>query len=151
MSMQKRKRRLINPPPTSAATTKAMKGNRAKNTLPEIRLRKELWKSGLRGYRLHPSSVLGRPDICFIARKIAIFVNGCFWHRCARCSLPLPKGNRKFWREKFRRNRVRDRRKARCLRQNGWHVLTVWECQIRSDASKVAQSLTTVIRNSSTY
>ena len=61
-----------------------MSANRAKNTSPELALRKALWQLGHRGYRLHPKNIPGRPDISFTSKKLAIFVMGCFWHRCPK-------------------------------------------------------------------
>lgn len=131
---------LRNPPPTSAAVSRSMQGNRAKDTKPEKVLRKSLWACGLRGYRLHSKDVPGRPDIAFTRRKLAIFVHGCFWHRCPHCKLKLPKNNRAFWIKKFRRNRARDQRKARQLTREGWRVFQIWECQIRPGESIVIPS-----------
>jgi DNA mismatch endonuclease, patch repair protein len=137
---------LRNPPPTSAAVTRSMQGNRAKDTKPEISLRKSLWLCGLRGYRLHSKDVLGRPDIAFTRRKVAIFVQGCFWHRCPHCALKLPKSNREFWAKKFRRNRARDKRKERALKAEGWKVVQVWECQIDRSPIDVAKRILRVWR-----
>ncbi|MCD8207312.1 MAG: very short patch repair endonuclease, partial [Bacteroidales bacterium] len=66
-------------------------------------------------------------------RKIAILVNGCFWHRCPYCNLPLPKDNREFWEKKFADNVERDRRMVEGLEDDGWSVFTVWECQLKKD------------------
>lgn len=68
-----------------------------------------------------------------------MFVHGCFWHRCETCSLPQPKANAEFWREKFERNVDRDREAAANLSQAGWTVLTVWEHELRSDIIAVAR------------
>lgn len=121
------------PPPTSPHVSKSMKSNVAKNTGPEVALRKALWATGLRGYRLHCKKVPGRPDICFTKKKLAIFVNGCFWHRCPICDLSLPKTNTDFWQRKFELNKERDKRKIENLESMGWTVLTVWECEIRNE------------------
>jgi DNA mismatch endonuclease, patch repair protein len=121
------------PLPTSEATTKTMKANKGKDTLPEIRFRKALVAAGLSGYRLHRKSVPGRPDISFPGRKVAIFINGCFWHRCPRCRLPLPKAHRDFWRRKFNRNMKRDQEKLTLLGDMDWFVFVFWECEIRKD------------------
>src|SRR5438874_11085582 len=106
---------LRNPAPTSALVSRTMQANRAKDTTPERILRKKLWDCGFRGYRLHSKDVPGRPDIAFRRQKVAIFVHGCFWHRCPYCDLGLPKSNRAFWIRKFRRNRARVGRKRREL------------------------------------
>ena len=134
---------LRNPAPTSETVSRTMKANRAKDTTPELILRKSLRDRGLRGYRLHSNKVPGRPDISFGRQKVAIFVHGCFWHRCPKCRLPLPKSNREFWKKKFGRNRARDRRKRRQLGADGWKVLEVWECEI---GAKVAVIVSRIFR-----
>jgi len=128
----------LGPPPKAKSlnVTKSMKGNKAKNTGPELALRKALWGQGIRGYRLNWHKIPGRPDICLPLKKLAIFVNGCFWHRCPYCRLTLPKSNRVFWKRKFRRNKERDRLKRLRLKQYGWKTLTIWECQIKKNKDK---------------
>ncbi len=118
------------------ATTKSMKGNVRKDTKPELVLRRMLREAGYPGYRLQ-WKVPGRPDICYPGRKLAIFVNGCFWHRCPVCDLPLPKNNREYWEEKFRRNAEKDARDIRMLEEGGWRVVTVWECELKNDPDAV--------------
>ena len=95
-------------PAVSVATRHVMQANKSKNTKPELRVRAALRDAGLSGYRLHWKKAPGKPDICYPGRRVAIFVNGCFWHRCPHCALPLPKSNVDFWRAKFARNRARD-------------------------------------------
>ena len=85
------------PPPTSAAVSKSMKGNKGRNTKPEIKLRGLLREAGYPGYRLHWGMAPGRPDIAYPGRKVAIFVNGCFWHRCPHCHPAEPKAHSEFW------------------------------------------------------
>ena len=121
------------PEATSLSVTKVMKANRAKNTGPELSLRRALFKRGLRGYRLHWKKAPGRPDIAFPGARLAVFVYGCFWHRCPICKLPLPKSNIDFWRRKFLKNQERDKRKHQELEANHWQVISIWECQIKSD------------------
>ncbi len=104
-----------------------------KNTNPEVRFRKALWHSGIRGYRLHWKKAPGNPDIAFPGRKVAIFIHGCYWHRCPHCNPSTPKSNRAFWEEKFRKNVERDKKKRAALEADGWSVLTVWECQIKKN------------------
>ena len=115
----------------SEATHHVMQANKSKNTKPELKVREALRKAGLSGYRLHWKKAAGKPDICYPGRRVAIFVNGCFWQRCLHCSLPLPKSNVAFWSAKFERNVSRDERDARILVQDGWTVLVVWECRLR--------------------
>lgn len=121
------------PIPEKEATSRVMSANKAKNTKPEITLRKALFNNGLRGYRLHWKKVPGRPDIAYPSKKIAIFVNGCFWHRCPYCKPSFPKSNVEFWKNKFKKNKERDKRKKRELEKVGWKVLVFWECQIKND------------------
>lgn len=125
------------PIPKSETTSWIMSRIRAKNTKPEILLRRALWKAGIRGYRLHWKKAPGRPDICFPDKKIAIFVHGCYWHRCPYCKPSMPKTHRKFWKEKFRKNKERDERKVKTLKKEGWKVLTVWECQTSNFRAKL--------------
>lgn len=115
----------------SAATRHVMQANKSKNTKPELRVRAALREAGLAGYRLHWKKAPGHPDICYPGRKVAIFVNGCFWHRCPHCGLPSPKSNVEFWEAKFARNRARDRREHDELVAAGWTVLVVWECRLK--------------------
>ncbi|URD59893.1 DNA mismatch endonuclease Vsr [Sphingomonas sp. KRR8] len=83
-------------------------------------------------FRLHRRDLPGTPDIVLPGARKAIFVHGCFWHRHPGCpKATTPKTRREFWREKFDRNVERDRRKEVELRQAGWDVLTIWECETR--------------------
>ena len=120
-----------NPPPTSPTVTKVMRANKARNTRPEITLRKAMFAAGIRGYRLHWKKAVGRPDISFPGLMLAVFVFGCYWHRCERCRLPLPKSNTSFWSRKFDLNKERDHRKRVELEKVGWEVIDVWECEIK--------------------
>lgn len=124
------------PPSSSEATSKAMKANKGKGTGPELILRKALWHEGARGYRLNWEGAPGRPDICFPGRRLAIFVHGCFWHRCPRCALGLPKSNTEFWRRKFELNIARDKVKVSLLKRRSWKVMTIWECELKNDLDK---------------
>jgi len=99
----------------------------------ETTLRKALYREGLSGYRIHWKKVPGRPDIAYPGKKIAIFVNGCYWHRCPYCNPPFPKTHVEFWQNKFDDNVARDKRKIHDLEQMNWHVLVFWECQIRDN------------------
>lgn len=110
---------------------------RAKDTSPELALRRALWSRGHRGYRLHARGIAGRPDIAFPRARVAIFVHGCFWHACPTCQLRAPRSNSKFWREKFQRNVERDGRKIKDLEAEGWRVVVVWEHEVR-DALETA-------------
>ncbi|AEB07685.1 DNA mismatch endonuclease Vsr [Coriobacterium glomerans PW2] len=113
-----------------AATRKTMQANKRSDTKPELLVRKRLRKAGLTGYRLQWRDAPGRPDIAFPGRRIAIFVNGCFWHRCPHCNPGVPKHNVEFWQAKFRRNIERDARAITELRALGWQAITIWECEL---------------------
>jgi DNA mismatch endonuclease (patch repair protein) len=115
-----------------------MKGNKSENTTPELKLRAELRRRGHPGYRVHWRKAPGRPDVCYPGRKVAVFVNGCFWHRCPICRPSSPKTHREYWDAKFDRNVERDREKAEELRKSGWKVVTVWECEIDGDLHATA-------------
>lgn len=119
------------PIPEKRSTSKVMSANKSKNTKPEIILRKALWKENIRGYRLHSKVLSGKPDLIFSSKRVAVFVNGCFWHRCPYCKLELPKTNQEFWREKFEANITRDKNKIRELKSEGWICITIWECEIK--------------------
>jgi DNA mismatch endonuclease (patch repair protein) len=83
----------------------------------------------------------GRPDVASPGRRVAVFVNGCFWHRCPYCSPPVPTSNVPFWQDKFLRNAARDAANLAALEEQGWSVLIVWECQIRSHPDEVVNSI----------
>lgn len=105
---------------------------RSRDTKPEVIVRRLLHSLGYR-YRLHRRELPGSPDICFVSRKKAIFVHGCFWHRhdgCARTT--TPKTRKAFWEDKFRKNVVRDRRNMTCLAELGWDTMVVWECETKN-------------------
>lgn len=138
-----------NPEPSNEVTTKVMKANKGKNTGPELTLRKALRDNGHPGYRINWKKAPGRPDIAYPGRKIAIFVNGCFWHKCPHCNLPLPKTHTDFWEQKFERNVQRDIRKTQELEDLGWTVITIWECEIKKDVLSVVSRLVKIIEERS--
>ncbi|WP_205503509.1 very short patch repair endonuclease [Rufibacter psychrotolerans] len=110
-----------------------MRGNKSRDTQPELLLRRALWQNGLRGYRIHWKHVPGKPDVCYPGRKLAIFLHGCFWHRCPHCLPAMPKTNLPFWTEKFTRNQQRDQQHRQKLKAAGWQVLVIWACQLHQD------------------
>lgn len=108
-----------------------MAANRSANTKPEVMVRKYLWRHGFR-YRLNNPRLPGRPDIVLRKYRTCVFVNGCFWHGHEDCRyFRLPKTNTDFWRRKIGRNRERDKQEHKRLADMGWHVIVVWECQLR--------------------
>lgn len=130
--------------PLDEHTTRSMRSNKRKDTGPELKLRKALRDAGFPGYRLQ-WDIPGRPDICYPGRKVAIFVNGCFWHRCPYCNLQIPKHNHDYWVHKFETNVLRDRRVQEELRQQGWTVIVVWECEIKKDLEKTIRELVSIL------
>jgi DNA mismatch endonuclease, patch repair protein len=117
------------PPATNAATRRAMQGNRRADTAPEIALRRRLHAAGLRFRKDHRVEVEGaraRADIVFPRRRVAVFVDGCYWHGCPdHCRMPAR--NADYWQAKIGRNRERDERVTAALSASGWRVVRVWE------------------------
>ena len=111
-------------------TMKAVRGTGNKTT--ERRLRFGLVRAGVSGWTLRPRHVLGSPDFFFPQTKLAIFVDGCFWHGCPRCG-HFPKSNAGFWKAKIERNRERDRNTTCRLTAEGLTVLRFWEHELASD------------------
>ena len=101
----------------------------SKDTKPELLVRRWLWSHGYR-YRLNLKGVPGKPDIVMRSYHAAIFVNGCFWHGHEGCC-KIPQTNREFWVNKIQRNQERDRQNYQILQENGWHVIVIWECQLK--------------------
>ena len=112
-------------------TRRSMQANRSVDSQPEVLLRTAIWGAGLRGYRKNPKGLPGRPDLVFTRRKLAVFVHGCFWHRCPKCSRSSPRTNALFWSEKFRANVERDARNSEALEALGYRVLVIWECELK--------------------
>jgi len=116
---------------------------RSKNTKPEMLLRANLFKKGLR-YRLHKRELPGKPDIVFVSKRLAVFIHGCFWHQHVACvDGRVPKSNVDYWESKLRRNIERDVTHMRDLARMGWNTMVVWECEILRD---VEESTERVIR-----
>ena len=108
-----------------------MSAIRAKNTKPEIIVRKYLWCHGFR-YRLNHPRLPGKPDIVLRKYRTCIFVNGCFWHGHEFCNIyKIPKSNVDYWNRKITRNQERDIEVKKKLAAMGWHCITVWECQLK--------------------
>lgn len=111
----------------------------SKNTKPEIQIRKLVWSLGKR-FRIHDSTVFGTPDISNKSKRIAVFIDGCFWHGCPRC-YSEPKSNVEFWRAKIARNRKRRKLVRRNLRKEGWTVMEFWEHAVRKEPAPIAISI----------
>ena len=107
-----------------------MSNIRSKDTSPELKVRRELWRRGYR-YRVNVRSLPGTPDIVLGRYRSVIFVNGCFWHGHEDCrKYTVPKSNVEFWKEKVARNRERDLLNNQRLESIAWGVITVWECEL---------------------
>ena len=128
----------------SATRSRMMSGIRAANTRPELKLRRALHTRGLR-FRLHDKSLPGRPDIVLPRWRVVIEVRGCFWHRHQDCRLATKPSTRPdFWEAKFRANVERDKRNVGLLRDAGWRVAIVWECELKArDIDAVTNALLT--------
>jgi DNA mismatch endonuclease (patch repair protein) len=126
------------PHPTTAAVTAVMKGNRRADTRPEVALRSDLHRRGLRFRKdvaLRPAERLRRVDIVFPSVKLAVFVDGCFWHGCPEHG-NRPKANTDYWTPKLSRNVARDAEINRELTSAGWSVIRVWEHEDNASAGE---------------
>jgi DNA mismatch endonuclease, patch repair protein len=113
---------------TRSANMRAISSQGNRST--ERKLRGMLVSGGYSGWRLHAKDILGTPDFFFAEAKLAVFVDGCFWHGCPQCG-HVPKTNSGYWRQKIEKNYVRDQSITRKLRRRGYRVIRVWECNIR--------------------
>lgn len=107
---------------------RSIKGKHNKST--EVRLRMALVKAGLKGWALHPQHIFGKPDIFFVKKKLAIFVDGCFWHGCKSCG-HIPRIRSMFWKTKFERNQKRDKVVKFRLNRGSIEVMRIWEHELR--------------------
>jgi DNA mismatch endonuclease, patch repair protein len=119
------------PPPTSPSATAVGRGNRRRDTRPELSVRSALHHSGARyrvDYLVQAGAIRVRPDIVFPRRHVAIFIDGCFWHGCSAHGT-TPRSNSSYWIEKLKRNVERDQRVTAALQADGWRVARFWEHQ----------------------
>jgi len=130
---------------TTEQRSRCMSRIRGKDTGPELMLRHALWHQGLR-YRVN-NSVTGHPDIVFKKYRVAIFVDGCFWHGCP-IHATWPKSNSEFWRNKILRNIKRDYEVTKLLKKEGWNVLRYWEHEIKSDLDLVVNNIKETLNRS---
>ncbi len=105
---------------------------KCKDTKPELIVRKYLFNKGLR-YRKNEKKLPGKPDIVISKYKTVIFINGCFWHGHVNCKeFILPKTNTDFWKNKIEKTRERDEKNYQLLKEKGWNIIVVWECEIKN-------------------
>jgi DNA mismatch endonuclease (patch repair protein) len=109
-----------------------MRQIKSTDTAAEIMLRRAVWGVGCRGYRVHPKGIIGKPDIAYARWKVAVFVDGCFWHVCPKCYV-APSSNVSYWDAKRERNQHRDEEVSSALSGQGWQVVRIWEHEIRDD------------------
>lgn len=131
------------PEPSSTAATTIGKANRRRNTKPELALRSCLHRAGMRyrvDLRVDGDGVRVRPDIVFTKVKVAVFVDGCFWHQCPN-HRNVPAQNRDYWLPKLEANVRRDRRVDNALAGSGWHVERVWEHESPAVAAERVASI----------
>jgi len=122
--------------PPAPAKRRAMQAQRERDTRPEVDLRRELHRRGLRFF-VHRRPVQGlrrEADIVFVRARLAIFVDGCFWHSCPQHG-SMPRANETWWRDKLDRNRARDADTQRRFEEAGWSVLRVWEHELTAEAA----------------
>jgi DNA mismatch endonuclease, patch repair protein len=123
------------PVPSSPAASTKGRANKRRDTKPELELRSLLHRAGLRfrvDLRIRAGERFIRPDVVFTKRKVAVFVDGCFWHACPEHGTN-PKANRDYWEPKLSRNVQRDRESSEALETEGWHVIRIWEHECMGD------------------
>ena len=117
----------------SPQVRKIMRRNSARSSRPEAIVRSALWNAGLKGYRKNVGDLPGKPDVVYAKRKLCVFIHGCFWHSCPRCrSGKTVAKNASYWERKLLENAVRDDRDIERLKQRGFRVLILWECEVKS-------------------
>ncbi|MEW6747475.1 MAG: very short patch repair endonuclease [Planctomycetota bacterium] len=121
-----------------------MRAMRSTNTGPELLLRKALWREGLR-YRVHLRIAGARPDVGFTRARVAVFIDGCFWHGCPKHYIP-PAGNSQYWSAKLVTNQTRDEKNTRQLIEAGWTVLRFWQCEVKDALDCVVARVIQAVR-----
>jgi DNA mismatch endonuclease Vsr len=117
------------------------------NRTTERRLRAYPASAGVSGWQLHPR-IIGTPDFAFPGPRLALFVDGCFWHGCPECARGhLPRSNTAYWHPKIARNQARDRAVTAQLRRRGWSVLRIWEHDLADDPLSVIDAVRTALRS----
>jgi DNA mismatch endonuclease (patch repair protein) len=120
----------------SAGNSRRMRAIRDRmNKSTEMRFRAILVRAGVRGWRVRPAGLTGKPDFLFPEQRLVIFLDGCYWHGCPRCG-HIPSLNRPYWSAKIERNKARDRRNLRLLRGAGYLVLRLWEHELRENPGR---------------
>lgn len=117
---------------------------KCRNTKPELVLRKMLLKLGYKGFRRN-YKLFGKPDLVFVKRRVVLFVDGCFWHKCPKC-FKTPETNKSFWKTKIDANVKRDKVVNKQLKELGWEVIRIWEHEIENKklTSRIFMKLKTI-------
>lgn len=133
---------------TTEQRHRCMSRVRSKNTKPEIMVRQFLFSHGFR-YRINRKDLPGKPDIVLPKYKTVVFINGCFWHGHENCKYAtIPETNRDFWQTKISRNIERDKQTREKLVADGWNVIDIWQCQLKSkDKQFTLNNLISILRN----
>lgn len=118
-------------PEARSRTMSAIRGKHTRST--ELCLRMALIRKGISGWSLHAKELPGNPDFYFKSKRLAVFVDGCFWHGCPLCG-HIPKTHSKFWAEKIELNQLRDEKKREALRKLGVSTIRIWEHELRDNA-----------------
>ncbi len=125
--------------------SKIMSSIRGKNTKPELVIRKILWKNGYR-YRIHDKKIVGKPDIVFKKKKLAVFIDGCFWHACPSCYVE-PKTNTTFWKNKIKQNKIRRKLVKIEIKKTKWNVLEFWEHEVKENPFRIYQTIKSQLKS----
>jgi DNA mismatch endonuclease (patch repair protein) len=135
-------------PASLRASDAARAASRKRDTNCELLLRRALQRAGVRGYRVAPDTVLGRPDVAFLGARVAVFCDGDFWHGRnldERLALLAQGHNATYWTAKIARNVARDRAHDAALKATGWTVLRYWETDLRADADAIAADVSRAV------
>ncbi len=131
---------------TKEKRSEVMSKIRGKNTKPEMVLRSQLFRQGLR-FRVHQKKLPGKPDIVLPKYKTVIFVHGCFWHFHKDCREGrIPSSNSNFWKEKLQRNIKKDKANIKALKKEKWKVFVIWECEIEKHLERTIKKVTWKIK-----
>jgi len=132
---------------SAEARSRIMRAIRSKDTKPELTVRRYLFNAGYR-YRLHSKFLPGKPDLVFRRRRKIVLVHGCFWHQhpSERCPIVgVPASNKKYWGPKMKRNYTRDKANLAALKELGFKVLVVWECELRMNPERALHKIRTFL------
>lgn len=134
--------------PTAKSTrvSENMSRIKGKDTKPELLLRKALYQAGVRGYRKNYKKLPGKPDIVFLRKRIALFVQGCFWHGCETCGRRTPTHNSAYWMNKIDKNIARDKDNNEKLQAMGYIVVEIWEHQLKNDLKATTEKILQLLK-----